>query len=133
MLCRKFKRWGLLMSGLNVVLPWVVLRLLLGLIFRGCFVIDEILVFGKIRFRVTHIFRERNACADKLANLWFIHRKSFHWYCSRRLTLVRSSTSDLSHLESVIRLLVALERGSVEIEGVSPVDHTPTIKSVRAY
>jgi len=25
--------------------------------------------YGKIRFRVTHIFREGNACADKLANL----------------------------------------------------------------
>jgi len=33
---------------------------------------------GKIRFRVTHIFREGNACADKLANLEFIHRESFH-------------------------------------------------------
>ena len=29
---------------------------------------------GKIRFRVTHIFREGDACADKLVNLWFIHR-----------------------------------------------------------
>ena len=26
---------------------------------------------GKIRFMVTHIFREGNACADKLANLGF--------------------------------------------------------------
>jgi len=34
----------------------------------------------KIRFRVTHIFREGNVCADKLANLGFIHRESFHWY-----------------------------------------------------
>ena len=33
-----------------------------------------------IRFRVTHIFREGNACANKLANLGFIHRESFHWY-----------------------------------------------------
>jgi len=41
---------------------------------------------GKIRFRVTHIFREGNACADKLVNLGFIHRESFHW-CSRRLTV----------------------------------------------
>jgi len=24
---------------------------------------------GKIKFRVTHIFREENACADKLVNL----------------------------------------------------------------
>jgi len=35
---------------------------------------------GKIRFRVNHIFREGNACADKLTNLGFIHRESFHWY-----------------------------------------------------
>jgi len=35
---------------------------------------------GKIRFRITHIFREGNVCADKLANLGFIHTKSFHWY-----------------------------------------------------
>jgi len=35
---------------------------------------------GTIRFRVTHIFHEGNACADKLANLGFIHRESFHWY-----------------------------------------------------
>ena len=34
----------------------------------------------KIRFRVTHIFREGNVYADKLANLGFIHRESFHWY-----------------------------------------------------
>ena len=32
------------MFGLNVILPWFVLCLLLGLMFRGCFVIDEILV-----------------------------------------------------------------------------------------
>jgi len=29
---------------------------------------------GKIRFKVTHIFREGNVCADKLANLEFTHR-----------------------------------------------------------
>ena len=34
----------------------------------------------KIRFRVIHIFREGNACVDKLANLGFIHKESFHWY-----------------------------------------------------
>ena len=45
----------------------------------------------------------------------------------------RSSTSDLSPLESVLPLLIALERGSLEIEGALPVDHTSTIKSVRAY
>jgi len=35
---------------------------------------------GKIGFRVTHIFREGNVCVDKLANLGFIHRESFHGY-----------------------------------------------------
>jgi len=30
---------------------------------------------GKIRFRVTHIFREGNACPNKLTNLGFIHRE----------------------------------------------------------
>jgi len=44
MLWRKLKRWGLLMSGWNVILLWFVLCLLLGLMFPGCFVIDEILV-----------------------------------------------------------------------------------------
>jgi len=38
------QKWGLLVSGLNVILPWFVMRLLLGLMFCGCFVIDEILV-----------------------------------------------------------------------------------------
>jgi len=35
---------------------------------------------GKIRFRVTHIFHKGNVCADKLANIGFIHKESFHWY-----------------------------------------------------
>jgi len=30
------------MYNLNVIMPWFVLRLLLGLMFRVCFVIDEI-------------------------------------------------------------------------------------------
>ena len=34
--------------------------------------------YEKIRFRVTHIFREGNVCANKLTNLGFIHRKSFY-------------------------------------------------------
>ena len=79
LLWRKLKRWGLLMYGLNVILPWFVLRLLLVLMFRNqrntC-----LNYCGKIRFRVTHIFREGNVCADKLVNLGFIHRESFHWY-----------------------------------------------------
>jgi len=44
MLWRKLKRWGLLMSGWNVIMFWFVLHLLLGLMFLGCFAIDEILV-----------------------------------------------------------------------------------------
>jgi len=52
--------------------------------------------------------------------------------CSRRLTWVESSASNLSPLDSVLRLLVSLERGFIETEGTLPVDHTPTIKSVRA-
>jgi len=44
MLWRKLKRWGLPMSGWNVILLWFVLRLLLGQMFLGCFGIDEILV-----------------------------------------------------------------------------------------
>jgi len=40
----KLKNWGLLMFGLSVILPWFVLRLLLRLMFRGCFVINEIFV-----------------------------------------------------------------------------------------
>jgi len=31
-------------------------------------------------FKVTHIFREGNECANKLVNLEFIHRESFYWY-----------------------------------------------------
>ena len=40
MLWRKLKRWSLLMSGWNVILLWFVLRLLLGPMFLGCFIID---------------------------------------------------------------------------------------------
>ena len=53
--------------------------------------------------------------------------------CSRRLTLMRSSTSNLSPLESVLCLLAALERGFVGTDEALPVNHTLTIKSVRAY
>ena len=57
------------MSGLNVILSLFVLRLLLGLMFRGC-----LKYCGKNRFKVTNIFCEGNDCVDKLANLGFIHR-----------------------------------------------------------
>jgi len=35
---------------------------------------------GKIKFRVTRIFREGNMDVDKLVDFGFIHRESFHWY-----------------------------------------------------
>jgi len=72
------------MSGLNVILPWFVLCLLLGLMFRGCFVIDGILVLitvGKSSLGL-FIFFMKGLCANKVVNLGFIHRKSFHWYKS---------------------------------------------------
>ena len=37
------------MYGLIVILPWFVRRFLLGLMFRGCFVIDEILVLITVK------------------------------------------------------------------------------------
>ena len=41
----------------------------------------KVIIFKFIyHFIFYYIFREGNACADKLANLGFIHRKSFHWY-----------------------------------------------------
>jgi len=77
MLWRKLKRWGLIMYDLNVIFPWFVLSLLLGLVlwmlhnrWNTCHN-----YCGKIRFRLTHFFREGNACADKLTNLGFIHRE----------------------------------------------------------
>ena len=62
------------MSGWNVILLWFVLRLLLGQMFLGCFVIDEMLVLitvGKLGLQLLIFFREGNACTDKLANLGF--------------------------------------------------------------
>ena len=44
MLLNKFKRWVLLVYGLNVILHWFVLHLLLRLLFLVCFVIGETLV-----------------------------------------------------------------------------------------
>ena len=38
-LLKKLKRWVLLIYGLNVILPWFMLHLLLELMFLGCFVI----------------------------------------------------------------------------------------------
>jgi len=60
-----------MMFDLNVIIPWFVLHLLLGLMFCECFVIDDSYLnyCGKIRFKVTRIFREGNACVDKLTNL----------------------------------------------------------------
>jgi len=44
MLLNKLKRWVLLVYGLNVILPWFVLHVLLGLMFLRCFVIGVTLV-----------------------------------------------------------------------------------------
>ena len=80
-LWRKFKRWGLLMFGWNVILFWFMLRLLLGPMFLECVVIDGIHLCGKIRFGVTHVFPWREyMCRYKLVNLGFIHKESFNWY-----------------------------------------------------
>ena len=53
------KRWGLLMSGWNVILLWFVLCLLLGQMFLGCFVIDGMLVLitvGKLGLQLLIFF-----------------------------------------------------------------------------
>ena len=73
MLLKKPKRLVLLVYGLNVILSWFVLHLRLGL--GTCFN-----YYGKIKFRISHIFCDGNARADKVANLWFIHREQFHCY-----------------------------------------------------
>jgi len=73
-----------------VILLWFVLRLLLGQMFLGCFVIDGMLVLitvGKLGLQLL-IFREGNVCADKLANLGFFIENlffgitGFHLVCS---------------------------------------------------
>jgi len=46
---------------------------------------------------------------------------------------MESFVSNLSSLDFVMRLLVAMERDFVETEGALPIDHTLTIKSVRAF
>jgi len=46
---------------------------------------------------------------------------------------MESFTSNLFPLDFALRILVALERDSVETEGALLVDHTPTIKLVRTY
>ena len=83
MLWRKLKWWSLLMYGWNVIMLWFLLHLLLRLM-SHCMLRNRwntcLNYCGKIRFKVTHIFRKENASADKLTNLWFIHRESFHLY-----------------------------------------------------
>ena len=49
MFWRKLKSWDLLMSSWNVTMPWFVLRLLLGQMFLGCFIIDGILVLITVK------------------------------------------------------------------------------------
>jgi len=46
---------------------------------------------------------------------------------------VESSASNLSPLDFVLCLLLALKHGFVGTERDLPVDHTPRIKSMRAY
>ena len=51
--------------------------------FRGCFIIDGILnliIVEKSGLGLLIFFREGNAYANKLANLRFMHRESFHLY-----------------------------------------------------
>jgi len=62
------------MPDWNVTMSWFMLRLLIEQMFLGCF--DEILVLITVKKSGLglHIFREGNACADKLANLGFIHK-----------------------------------------------------------
>jgi len=51
--------------------------------FLGPFIIggtNALIILGKFIFRISHIFREGNACASKLVNLGFIHKEKFHWY-----------------------------------------------------
>ena len=65
MLWKKFKRWGLLMYDLNVIMLWFMLHLLLELMFRGCFVIDGIIVLitvGKSSLGVTHFSWRECVC-----------------------------------------------------------------------
>jgi len=33
-----------------------------------------------MEFKVSHVFRERNHCADKLANLVLIHKEQYKWF-----------------------------------------------------
>jgi len=46
--------------------------------FECVFVLVCVAFTTRVMFRVTHIFRKENACANKLTNLRFIHRESFH-------------------------------------------------------
>jgi len=51
--------------------------------FSEYFVIDEILLLitvEKSGLGLLKFFMKENACADKLANLGFIHIEPFHWY-----------------------------------------------------
>jgi len=82
MLWRKLKRWSLLMSDLNVILHWFVLRFLLGLMFHGCFVIDGILVLITVRksglWLLIFFVKKMYVLISWL--IYVIHREPFHWY-----------------------------------------------------
>jgi len=78
MLLKKLKRWVLLVLWLEcdyvlvcvaytakTNVPWILHN-------RWNTCLDYC---GKIRFKISHIFREGNACVDKFSNLGFIHRE----------------------------------------------------------
>jgi len=68
MLWKKLKRWGLLMSGWNVILFWFVLCLLLGQMFLGCFGINEILILITVEKSGIELL------------IFFVKEMQFHWY-----------------------------------------------------
>ena len=91
MLWRKLKRWGLLivMYGLNVIMSWFVLRLLLGLMFYECFVIDEILVLITMGKSGLGFLILKGMCVliswliyDLFLENYFIGITNFHLVCS---------------------------------------------------
>ena len=77
------KIMSFLVFGLNVILPIFLSFLLLGLMFLWFSVICEtnaLIIMRKSDLGFLTFFCKDNVCADKLANLSFIHRKQFHWY-----------------------------------------------------
>ena len=78
---------------------------------------------GKIRFRVTYIFREGNACGDKLANLEFIHR------CSCQLTRVCLCARPCPSARDTFLLVICEHLQRSGQMGALAAVCTPTLKS----